>query len=264
MKERLQKKLHETHPYSRQELDWLLDHIGDEDASIRDDLVYASFCHVLLSPLLAPTDFDYLVETILQRELLFYQIDQVGSATLTRSFTALVLALILHVDTRTDSFYYQRLLEGQRQILFDWSLFYLTKENDSQGWHKNNGWIHAIAHGAELLLSASLHDAFPKERLEEVWKNLLTCLQSQKQVFSAGEERRLALVIAQLLSHQKLDPDWLAEQIRQMDWEKQSPQDYFAWLNLENTLSSLYLLLSKEGQLPSSLATAIEEIWEGT
>lgn len=85
MKHQLYEKSQTTEPYSQKELGWLLDHVGDSDASIRDDLVYASFCHALLDGLVKTVDFVWLADQVIKRNLLFYKIEEVGQTTLTRS-----------------------------------------------------------------------------------------------------------------------------------------------------------------------------------
>lgn len=52
MKNILTSKLQATQPYTKQELFWLLENIGHPDPIIRDELVYASFCHIFPSGLI--------------------------------------------------------------------------------------------------------------------------------------------------------------------------------------------------------------------
>ena len=52
MKEFLMEKIQTSQPYTNAELDWLLENIGHPDPTIRDELVYASFCHIFLEGLI--------------------------------------------------------------------------------------------------------------------------------------------------------------------------------------------------------------------
>lgn len=263
MKTRLSTKLSQTKGYTRTELDWLLDHIGDPEPDLRDELVYASFCHALLDQLVNKEDIAYLFEQIEQRNLLFHQIPKKGQATLTRSFTALLLTLLATVDGDPTSPYFHCLSPLQIETLIDWSLRYLTVEHDAKGWHQDYGWSHALAHGADLLLSAGLHDSFPKERIPDLFETLHTCLAKQETVFTAGEDRRLARILFHLLLAKKLEETALLEWIQKLELEDHTPKDYFFTVNTENMLASLYLLLKKERQLSLLLAQAIETIWAG-
>ncbi|MFC3928330.1 DUF2785 domain-containing protein [Streptococcus caprae] len=116
---------------------------------------------------------------------------------MTRSFTALLLALIIDVDQQGD--YVYKLTEDQRQWIFSDAIRYLHTETDATGWSEEFGWAHAIAHGADLLLFTGLHSAFPKERMPQILEAILKVLHQQTAVFSAGEEKRLARVLVQLL-----------------------------------------------------------------
>ena len=105
MKETLYQKLRASELYTQEELYWLLDNIGNPEADIRDQLVYASFCHALLDGLVTVKVFTWLAEQIMVQNLLFYQIEETGIPTLTRSFTALLAALLIELDCEEDSPY---------------------------------------------------------------------------------------------------------------------------------------------------------------
>ena len=65
MKNILASKLQSTQPYTNQELAWLLENIGHPDSDIRDKLVYATFCHILLNGLITREQ----AQELLQRSL---------------------------------------------------------------------------------------------------------------------------------------------------------------------------------------------------
>ena len=268
MREDIQRQLEEkwtagTGPYSRPELEWLLVHIGDPDPAIRDDLVYNSFCSAIMNHFLTKEDLLFLVDSVLQRDLLTYKMPEQGDATLVRSFSSLLLALILDVDQTADSPYHQSLSTDQLQTIFGQTLLYLQQETDSTGWDKEKGWVHAFAYGAELLLYAGLHKEFPQERMEELLETLTIVLKQREALFTAGEERRLAFMVTQLLIQEKIQQTQLCHWIEKLDFPNQSPQDYFALLNLENLLSTIYLHLEKEGLLETELKDSILNFWKG-
>lgn len=262
MKSSLHKKLTQSTPYEKEELQWLLVHISDLNPDIRDELVYASFCHALLDQLLSIPDFHWLVAEALHSRSVSIS-EHALQATLTRSFTALLFSLFLAVDSQEDNLYYQQISPAQRQQLFDTALQYLEEETDTRGWHEEYGWMHAVAHEAELLLSACLHQQFPAEKLPLVWSTIIALLQRQTQAFSAGEERRLALIMSQLISQEKLNQHEVASWIEQTHFPDQSPAEYFAQINFENFLLALSAYLEKEEILSPLLKTAILTKWSG-
>lgn len=262
MKSHLQEKLTQSTSYTKEELQWLLDHIGNSNPDIRDELVYASFCHALLDQLTPIEDFHWLVEKALHSRQMSISENNL-QATLTRSFTALLLSLLLAVDNQESSPYYQQIPAAYQQQLFDTALQSLKEETDVSGWHEEYGWIHVIAHEAEFLLSACLHQQFPAEKLSLVWSTIIDLLYRQTQVFSAGEERRLALIISQLISQEKLTQNELAFWIEQITFSDNSPSEYFAQINFENFLLALSTYLEKEEILSPLLKTTILTKWNG-
>ena len=264
MRKQLEKKLATEDPtYSRLELKWLIEHIGDANPAIRDNLVYNSFGYAIMNHFFTREDFSFLVESILKQNLLFYRISDSGDATLTRSFTALLLALILDADNNTESLYHHSLSTKQLQTLFAHALLYLRQETDYVGWDQEKGWIHSVAHGAELLLYAGLHKQFPQEKIREILDIVVSILKREQTLFTAGEDRRIAFLLIQLVIHGKIQQAQLCQWIENLDFPDQTPKDYFALVNLENILSTIYLQLEKEGLLESTLKTCILDFWKG-
>lgn len=258
-KEDLQNKLQTSTPYQRIEVDWLLQNIGNPDPDIRDQLVYASFCHGLLNQLFQLEDFSYLLKVTREQNFLFDQIGQVNQASLTRSFTALLYALILYVDQVEDSIYYQALTDGDRAWLFKAALTYFQEEKDNRGYDSTIGWIHCRAHAAEFLLHASNHKACPQVILDQILPQFISFFQSQTQVFTGGEERRLALVLANLVMSDKLSSQNLLDTLRTLDFPQERACDYFAKLNVDNFLSTLYFQLKTHDKLDDKLEEYLEQ-----
>ncbi|HEM3939766.1 TPA: DUF2785 domain-containing protein [Streptococcus suis] len=253
MKEFLMEKIQTSQPYADAELAWLLENIGHPDPTIRDELVYASFCHIFLEGLITREQAQSLLQFSQETNPLSLE-----SSTLKRSFTCLLYCLLLSVDNDQDSEYSAFLSTDDRELLFQQALNYLTIENDWSGYDEKLGWIHTAAHRADFLLAASCHEQFPNDKTEEVWQAIVTCLKKQKQVFSAGEEIRLAQIPVYLLLNEKVSSQELAEWINKLDFPNQEPLDYFRWLNLQHFLSSLYFQLNSHQTLTAELQQAIE------
>lgn len=251
MKEILQKKLENDETYNTEQIDWLLDHIGDPDPAIRDQLVYASFCHLFLDEIISQDQAQQLFEKSQQRKLL-------SQDSLTRSFTSLLYALILAVDEE-QSYYQHFLTDSQRQTLFDQALSIFTEEIDWRGYDEDLGWIHAGAHGADFLLAATCHQAFPADKIELAWQTITDCCLKQTGTFSAGEETRLAQIPVYLILNQKISATTLALWMEQLDVPNQEPIEYFRWLNLQRFLSSIYFQLKSHQALAPEVEQAVEK-----
>lgn len=252
MKELIE-KLQTSKPYTDYELAWLLENIGHPDPTIRDELVYASFCHIFLDGLITREQAQSLLQFFQETNPLSLE-----SSTLKRSFTCLLYCLLLSVDNDSESIYHAFLNKEDRELLFQQALDYLTIENDWSGYDEKLGWIHTAAHGADFLLAASCHEQFSNEKSKEVWQAILTCLTKQSKVFSAGEEIRLAQIPVYLLLNEKVSSQELTEWMNELDFPNQEPLDYFRWLNLQHFLSSLYFQLKSQQALTEEIEQAIE------
>ncbi|HFI0976739.1 TPA: DUF2785 domain-containing protein [Streptococcus suis] len=251
--EELIEKLQTSKPYTNDELAWLLENIGHPDPTIRDELVYASFCHIFLDGLITREQAQSLLQFSQETNPLSLE-----SSTLKRSFACLLYCLLLSVDNDSESIYHAFLNKEDRELLFQQALDYLTIEDDWSGFDEKLGWIHTAAHGADFLLAASCHEQFSAENSKKVWQAIVTCLKKQKQVFSSGEEIRLAQIPVYLLLNEKVTSQELAEWMNELDFPNQEPLDYFRWLNLQHFLSSLYFQLNSHQVLTEELRQAIE------
>ncbi|CYV04257.1 DUF2785 domain-containing protein [Streptococcus suis] len=252
MKEFLMEKIQTSQPYTNAELAWLLENIGHPDPAIRDELVYASFCHIFLEGLITREQAQSLLQ--FSQETKPFSLE---SSTLKRSFTCLLYWLLLSVDNDSESIYHTFLNDEDRKLLFQQALDYLAIENDWSGYDEKLGWIHTAAHGADFLLVASCHDQFPAEKSKEVWQTIVTCLTKQSKVFSAGEEIRLAQILIYLLLNEKVTSQELTGWISKLDFPNQEPVDYFRWLNLQHFLSSLYFQLRSHQASTEEIEQAI-------
>lgn len=80
-------------------------------------------------------------------------------------------------------------------VLLNQGLHYLSKEKDTTGFSSQYGWVHAFAHGADLLTEVVCHPDFPKNRVHEVFDILGQLFKRMSIRFTDDEDWRLARVI---------------------------------------------------------------------
>lgn len=257
MIKQLQEKLNQSHPYTSEELAWLLDHIGDSDPAVRDNLVYLSFCHALLDGLVDEVQLASLLDETLARQLQTTGLGTCDERTLTRSFTSLLHTLLLYVDGQEGHPYRGWMRASQREMLWQLVLDYLPAERDIRGYDSVYGWVHAIAHGADFLQAVACHPEFPLNRLTDVWEVIKSVLLEVETTFSAGESSRLAAVLLQLLAQERLTQDQVAMWLSDLQVSRDEPSDYAKQLNSQGFLSVLYFHLEKEGVLGTTLKQAL-------
>ena len=83
---------------TQEELEWLWENIGNPNPEIRDDLVFNLFGQFIFEQLITREQLRWLIEKMNVTNPLEYRIEETGSVTAYRSFSALVMGMILQVD----------------------------------------------------------------------------------------------------------------------------------------------------------------------
>ncbi|QNL43070.1 DUF2785 domain-containing protein [Streptococcus sp. NSJ-72] len=229
MEKILKEKLAQDMPiYQQEEILWMLDHIGHPNYKIRDDLIFVSLARAIQEQLFTKDQFDFVVVEALKRQGLLYKKEEVGQATLIRSFTALLFANLLNADAKKNSLYFKRLSSHQRMALFEQGLSYLLYENDSTGYSEEYGWVHAFAHGADLLVEIIYHPDFPITR-----------------------------VIYQAVLNERLSQTRVAVWLTSLSFPLENSIDFIQFSNVRSCLLEIYLQLNKEKVLADELKETI-------
>ena len=176
--------------------------LGDPDPKVRDALAFEGLSRVMRSGALEQRTLSEL------RAALLEQLRRPGSSAMLRSFSALTLSEIARTD-RLQAW----MSEAERQELIDAAAGFLTAISDYRAFSNQEGFVHAVAHGADFALQLALNPGVEKPQLDQ----LLTAISSQiapgdpSVAYWAGEPDRLAravLFIAQRKVH--TDADWKA------------------------------------------------------
>ena len=128
MYQELLRKITEEKPsYHQEEIQWLLEHLGDPNPEIRDDLVFTSFVRGIQEELFTQEQFRFIAEVVLSDGGLYKEIDKAGLSTLERSFRPLIYANLFSADANQQSIFYQELNAEIRNVLISQGLYYLSK-----------------------------------------------------------------------------------------------------------------------------------------
>ena len=115
-------------------------------------------------------------------------------SVLQRSFSILVLDALAARDLERPF-----MSEAELHALAEASLSYLEREQDLRGWDAERGWIHATAHTADLLRRLARNPGLCEADQDAIVAGIESKLGSVTQVFTHGENRRLAQVLVALL-----------------------------------------------------------------
>jgi Protein of unknown function (DUF2785) len=136
-----------------------------------------------------------LLTICLDEEHLFYRIGERGTdSVFTRSFSVLVVALILEKDRET-GFLKEDLLEAAKANCFR----YLREEKDTRGYVETKGWAHSIAHGADALTEVIRHPLFDIGKMDECLEVIQECLFKETTTYVDDEDERLLFAIEAFL-----------------------------------------------------------------
>jgi hypothetical protein len=177
--------------------------LGDGDPRVRDDIAYS-----VLSTWVSEGVYDELLAGLGDGLVLGLRVGlgEDGSDTVfRRSFSAVGLAAVIARDNAVHTLHPTTVLTWA-----DRSVAWLLAERDLRGWVPERGWVHAVAHGADLLgtLAASRYLGSEELRvlLDVIAERLLIPTEHR---FAAGEEDRLAFATMSLLHRDLVSVDEL-------------------------------------------------------
>ena len=259
MYQELLRKIAEEKPsYRQEEIQWLLEHLGDPTPEIRDDLVFTSLARGLQEELFTQKQFQFIAARIVSDDGLDKEIDKTETSTLERSFRALIYTNLLSADANQQSIFYQGLKAEIRNVLLNQGLHYLSKEEDTTGFSSQYGWVHAFAHGADLLTEVVCHPDFPISRVHEVFDILGQLFKRISIRFTDDEDWRLARVLYEPILQGKLEQEEVASWIKTVDFPIEEREDFYKFSNFRSCLLEVYVQLEQRNSLQDDLKQAIQ------
>ena len=175
--------------------------LGSTDPELRDEIAYESFvAWIYRDQRLAPDELNRL-RVILMRNAV-YRLGHIEDDSLfLRSFSILVLSVLAAQDLRVpflDAMGFDDLL--------DLGAHSLTDERDLRGYVLHKGWGHATAHCADLLKFLARSPRLSRKQQALIVEVIARRLQTARQVFTWGEDARLAYALAALAHRADADP----------------------------------------------------------
>lgn len=172
-------------------------HIGSLDSELRDDLIYGSFYDLILEK--------NLLEHSLLTELLDYSLnnslnkgieESESDLVFTRTFTSLLIALILHRDNADDFLSEHKINDCKDQLLA-----YLSAETDVRGYVPGKGWAHSVAHMADAINKLVKNPKLNKDSYSEIISTLWNAVLQENYAFIHNEDERVLVPIFTMLEH---------------------------------------------------------------
>src|SRR5690606_11656713 len=241
----------------------MLDNIGSTDPELRDTLIFNTLGKLIIENYLTDNQTEHIIEVC--RKNLFLGIEEKESDfVFTRSFSSLVIALILEKDRQSPF-----LPRGITIKVIEESIEHLNLEKDIRGFVEGKGWAHSIAHGADLLAAAVRHPSFNNDLFADCLAAVKQCLfkdTTTNTPFVDDEEERLLFVLEAVMDKgvtiSELE-NWIVEVSDTLEELKRN-EGYslnFFWKksNMITFLRGLYFRLMYRGEFPE-LRTSIADL----
>nr|WP_283175759.1 DUF2785 domain-containing protein [Lysinibacillus sp. Bpr_S20] len=170
-------------------------HIGSLDSELRDNLIYGSFYELIHEKnLLEHSLLTELLEECLNNLLCKGIEESESDLVFTRTFTSLLITLILYRDNADDFLSQQKISDCKDKVLA-----YLSAETDVRGYVPGKGWAHSVAHMAdaidELVKNPKLNEAYYSEIVSALYNAIL----QEKYAFIHNEDERILVPIFTML-----------------------------------------------------------------
>jgi hypothetical protein len=201
-------------------------YLGTPDPELRDDLAYTILdVWIVYRNQLTANELRSLKSD--WESNLRAGIGETGTdSVLLRSFSALCLAALAERDLKSPF-----LSEESYRTLLNDSFTYLKEERDLRGFDVIKGWIHSTAHTADLLGALAANPRFRVEDQARVLQAISERLSAAGQIFSYGEQDRLAVAVAAIAARKDFDAAgfhrWLStlDETDRKVWKDSPPND---------------------------------------
>jgi hypothetical protein len=217
----------------------LMDHIGEKDAEIRDGLVYPNLAHLLNDKHFDEDQLNDIATDLISEQYLTFDIENyVDYSVLTRSFSVLQLAVLVHVHNR-DHVIHGKIIQN----LFTKFLKYFTMEEDVRGYNEEVGFMHSIAHSADLFAQLMQVEFFHEKEIKTMFTVIIDKYQTKDFFFMYDEDERMVNAIMNGLQREILDQEFIEgwiDSFANYKKPKNWPQAYYITNNVKVFLRSLY------------------------
>lgn len=237
-----------------------LKYIGTIDPVLRDDLIYEWFCEVIENNKLSHEQMRVILEQCLSETHLFYGVGKVeDDSVFTRTFTMLVIELILEKDNMADEAF---LSEREVRKTYQKVMEYTRSERDFRGYVEEKGWAHSTAHMADTLHELALSRYLGHEEILEIMGLIKNKICINTYTYINKEEERLLTAFEAIFSRNLVTSEeiikWLEDFIAVKAEEKYPAKEHLRE-NRKLFLRAFYFR-AKKLNLEEKIMHTIEEI----
>jgi hypothetical protein len=226
-------------------IDETLPFIGHHDPKVRDDLVYPVLAHLFHDHHLSETDFEHYLDLLISDDYLCYDLENKESySVLKRSFTVLQLVIVCFVHRRDHI-----INEDKINQLLKRFLDYYKKESILTGYDPQVGWIHTIAHSADLFSQLVQVEHYKEKDILDIFEVIQDKMMNDHHDFICSEDERSVVAIKKALDLNRINQEhvlsWLDGFIIK-DKDMIYPNKMILENSIKRFLRSLYFSIYKD------------------
>jgi len=185
--------------------DRCLMHIGDPDGTIRDGLVYGVLAHLLHDKYFNEAELTRYLEQLISADFLSYDLEnKQPNSVLRRSFSILQLVILVYVHRRDGI-----LEKASIERVYHAFLAYFVQETILTGYDAQVGWVHAIAHSADLFAQLMQISWFDENRLMEMFSAIVDKFKQKNHFYTFDEDERMTIAIKNGIARQIMSRDFI-------------------------------------------------------
>jgi hypothetical protein len=235
--------------------------LGSPDPDLRDRIGYELYTYWLRNDALTDETRRFLLASLSANLG-----DVSADSSLRRSFSALILAELMRSDANRPF-----MTGAERADLLRVATGALTAENDFRGLEPDIGWVHPVAHLADLLWRFALHPDTTGEETALLLASVRSKVAPVTVSYAFNEGDRLARVVSTIVQRELVPADDIAEWIATFAtpgsmerWSQafQSPEGMAELHNTKQFLRSLSDQLAGT-DVPSEVISPLDELVQG-
>ena len=217
----------------------LIEDIGNKDSHLRDNVIYPSLAHLLRDKHFENEEMKKIAEILISDQYLSFDMDNKNEySVLKRTFTSLQIAMLVYVHNR-DKLFDKEFVKK----MFNSVVEYYINEKDIRGYEPAVGWIHSVAHAADIFAQLVKCDELDVKDFEYMLDSINNKFKVNTYTFVSHEDERTVNAIFNLLEKDIISKETLLKWVNDLgDYErpKTYPEVYRINNNVKNLLRSLY------------------------
>jgi len=175
----------------------MLQYIGVPDGYLRDKLICTTFYHLIINDHITHRHLQKLLSQSISEQYLFYKINTDDTdAVFTRSFTTLLIALIINADTKHNFLSQSDILDVKDKLML-----YMNQEHDFRGYVNDRGWAHSIAHVSDTFDELVQNPKLDTSYYPEILQVLLEKINVHTMYYKYEEDERIITPIIAMLKN---------------------------------------------------------------